>query len=313
MIPLNLFDFHCDTPSMLYQDGTSLVSNPHHVSLEGAKAFREYTQVMAIYSPWSLDDENSFRNFHKVADYLMNELENHCDKITYVRTAEGMRNAETFARAFLAVEDARLLAGKRERLRILHARGVRFLTLVWSGESCIGGAHNTDVGLTDFGRTIVEDCFSMGIIPDISHASVKTADEILTMAEACGKPVVATHSNAYAVHPHTRNLRDEQFERLKALGGLAGICLCNEHLSPKPQAAVEDIVKHIEHYMSLGGEDHIAMGSDFDGTDLPEGIGCPSDLMKVAEALAKLNYTDTQLQKLFWQNATQFVEKNLLI
>ena len=62
-----------------------------------------------------------------------------------------------------------------------------------------------------------------------------------------------------------------------------------------------------------GGEDHIAMGSDFDGTDLPEGIGCPSDLMKVAEALAKLNYTDTQLQKLFWQNATQFVEKNLLI
>jgi len=311
MIPLNLFDFHCDTPSMLYRNGTSIIRNPHHVSLEGARAFREYTQVMAIFSPRALDDENSFHNFHKVADYLMNEFENNCDTITYVRTAEGFRNAKTVVRAFLAVEDGRLLAGRRERLRVLHARGVRFLTLVWSGESCIGGAHNTDVGLTDFGRTVVEDCFHMGIIPDISHASVKTADEILSLAESYGKPVIATHSNSYAVHPHTRNLRDEQFERLKAVGGLAGICLCNKHLSSKPQATVDDIVKHIDHYMSLGGEDHIAMGSDFDGTDLPEGIHCPSDLLQVAEALSKLNYTDTQLQKLFWQNATAFVEKNL--
>ena len=224
MKPTQLFDLHCDTPTQLYRHNTSLVKNPHHVSLEGAGAFDQYTQVMAIFSPYALDDENAFHNFHKTADYLMTEFETNCEKVAYVRTAQGFLAAKTPARMFLAVEDARLLAGKHDRLRILHARGVRFLTLVWSGESCIGGAHNTELGLTDFGKAVVKNCFSMGIIPDISHASQKTASDIFDIAEAYGKAVIATHSNAYSVHPHSRNLRDEQFKRLMACGGISGIC-----------------------------------------------------------------------------------------
>ena len=98
---------------------------------------------------------------------------------------------------------------------------------------------------------------------------------------------------------------------LKKSGGLVGICLCSDHLCDRVEAHLSDVVAHVEHYLSLGGEDTVAFGSDFDGAKMPKEIRCPSDLIKVAEELAKLNYSEAQIQKLFYQNANQFVIKNL--
>lgn len=308
---LELFDLHCDTPMQLYRNATCLDTNPHHVSLDKGSAFGRYTQVMAIFTPQALENEAGFRSFHKAADYLMHEFERLCDRISYVRSSEGFQNAKTQARAFLAVEDARILDGSLDRLRVLHARGVRFLTPVWGGENCLGGAHDTSVGLTAFGKQVMHSCFDMGIVPDISHASEQTAEDIFTIAEAHSKPVVATHSAAFSVLPHSRNLRDSQFEALRKSGGLVGVCLYNRHLCEKETANIADIISHIEHYLSLGGEDTVAFGSDFDGASMPSGIGGPSDLLSVAEEMARLNYRDEQIHKLFYQNAHQFVNQNL--
>lgn len=308
---LKLFDLHCDTPTELYINGTSLADNPHHVSLDGAADFSGYTQVMAIYSNRAFDDESAFRNFHKTADYLMTQLELLCDRVTYVKHAKGYEAAETHAKVFLAVEDARLLCGIRDRLRVLHARGVRFLTPVWGGENCLGGAHDTSVGLTDFGKLIIDDCFTMGIVPDVSHASEQTADDIFAIAKDRGKPIVATHSASYSVYAHTRNLRDGQFEFIKNSGGLVGVCLYSRHLCGRKEAHISDVIAHIEHYMSLGGENTVAFGSDFDGAAMPTEIRRPSDLLPVAEELARLNYSNEQIEKLFYGNAEQFVQNNL--
>lgn len=311
---LRLFDLHCDTPSAIYGSASSLANNPHHVSLDKASPFSQYVQVMAIWSNRAMNDACAFSNFHKIADHLMDELEEHEDRIAYVRTASGLEqalNAHKHA-AFLAVEDARILENTPERLPVLYARGVRFITPVWGGESCIGGAHDTSLGLTDFGKQIVSDCCDLGIIPDISHASLETADDIFAIADEKKRPVIATHSDAYAICPHTRNLRDDQFIRIKETGGLVGICLCPPHLSRDPQtASLSDIIKHIEHYLSLGGENVVAMGADLDGTDLPRGFSHVGDLVKIAEELAKLGYTDHLIDKLFFANAEQFIKGNL--
>ena len=312
MTNLNLFDLHCDTPFELYLHGTKLAENRHHVSLAGADVYPRYTQVMAIWSNRKQDDDTAFRSFNKIADYLMNELHENKDRIAFVRDGKSFDEASTQARAFLAVEDARILGGRLDRLPVLYARGVRFLTLVWSGESCIGGAFDTSTGLTDFGRSAVEECFRLGIVPDVSHASVETAGEAFAIAQAHNKPVIATHSCSHSVYSHPRNLRDDQFETIKSLGGLVGVSFCDIHLTEKKGATVDDVVRHVEHYMSLGGEDVVAFGTDFDGADMPEGISRPSDLLRVGEALARLNYTDTQIRKLFSENATRFVNQNLI-
>ena len=135
---------------------------------------------------------------------------------------------------------------------------------------------------------------------------------MLDMAEEAGKTIMASHSNSYSVCPHNRNLRDYQFERIKTLGGVVGISLCNLHLNGKEHASIDDVIKHIEHYMALGGENSVALGCDFDGTDyLPDGLKTVKDMPNLADRLAKLNYSELQIDKIFYLNAKNFIEKNL--
>ena len=312
---LNYIDLHCDTALELYRKEQQLQTNNLAISLDKAAAYHRYAQFFAVWGSYKRTDEQIFEDFLTVSDHF-DRLIAENDGICRVRTAQELTAAwenEKVA-AFLAVEDARLLAGKLERLDVLAARGVKYLTLMWAGESCIGGSHNTDAGLTDFGKEVVKRCFALGIIPDISHASAKSADEVLTLAEEAGRPVIATHSNAYGVWNHSRNLRDEHFKRLIALGGIVGLNLCAHHVKDCDKdgyACPEDMIPHIEHFLSLGGENHIAMGGDLDGASLPTGITTVDQVLLVAEAMAAHGYSETLIRKIFGDNALRFIQNHL--
>lgn len=309
---LKLFDLHCDTPSALYRNNFHLDSSPAAVSLDKVSDFSDYAQIMAIWSDCRIADNTAFFAFHKIADYLNFEVERLDGEFAYARSKEQFERETKKKKILLSIEDARILCGRIDRLSVLHARGVRFLIPVWGGSSIIGGAHDTDEGLTEFGKSIVDQCFRLGIITDVSHASEKTAQEIFDAASLVGKAVMASHSNSYSVCPHSRNLRDYQFKQIKRLGGVVGISLCNLHLNGQEQANINDVIKHIEHYMSLGGEDIVALGCDFDGTDyLPDELKTVADMPRLADRLAQLNYTDKQIDKIFYQNAKDFIDKNL--
>ncbi len=312
---LDYIDLHCDTALELYRKNQQLQTNHLAISLDNAAAYHRYAQFFAIWGSYKRTDEQIYDDFITVSDHF-DRLIAENDSICRVRTANDLATAwhnEKVA-AFLAVEDARLLAGNLERLDELAARGVKYLTLMWAGESCIGGAHNTETGLTDFGKEVVRGCFERGIIPDISHASAKSADDILTLAEQAGRPVIATHSNAYAVWGHSRNLRDEHFKRLIALGGIVGLNLCAHHVKDcdnQGYARPEDMLPHIEHFISLGGEDHIAIGGDLDGASLPEGISTVDNVTLLAEAMAQRGYSETLIRKIFGGNALRFIERHI--
>ena len=296
----------------MYTNNFHLDDSPLDVSLKKLSPYENYSQIMAIWSDCRISDETAFSAFHKIVDYLNFEVERLDDKVVYARNSKSIEHETNRRKIFLSVEDARLLCGRLDRLKILHARGVRFLIPVWGGTSIIGGAHDTSEGLTEFGKRVIDECFGLGIITDISHASEKTAEEMLEAASTRGKTIMASHSNSYTVYPHSRNLRDSQFEKIKALGGVVGISLCNLHLNGKENATVTDVINHIEHYMSLGGENVVALGCDFDGTDfLPDGLKNVSEIKNLAECLAKLNYSDNQIDKIFYQNSNNFINKNL--
>lgn len=309
---LRLFDLHCDTPMKIYQNNYSLDGSQGQLSLDKLEVFESFAQIMAFWADCRIADDTSFFAFHKAADYLNFEVERLDERVAYARNSAEFDRIETKGKLLLSVEDARILTGRLDRLRVLHARGVRFLIPVWGGSSIIGGAHDTYEGLTEFGKSVIDECHRLGIITDISHASEKTAEGMLDSAETAGKSVMASHSNAYSVCPHTRNLRDRQFERVKKLGGIVGISLCALHLSGNETATVDDVIRHIEHYLSLGGENTVALGCDFDGTDfLPDELKCVSDMPCLAERLAQLNYTDSQIDRLFYANAEHFIKENL--
>ena len=309
---LKLFDLHCDTPTTLYKNNFHLDSSPATVSLKKASELSEYVQIMAFWADEKIADDTSFFAFHKAADYLNFEVERLEGEVAYARSKKEFESLTVKNKLMLSVEDARILCGRLDRLSVLRARGVRFLIPVWGGSSIIGGAHDTDEGLTEFGKSVIDECFKIGIIPDISHSSEKTAQEIFDKASFLSKAVMASHSNSYQICPHSRNLRDCQFDQVRKSGGIVGISLCSLHITKSGEASIDDVVRHIEHYLSLGGENTVALGCDFDGTDmLPKGLSSLADMPKLSDRLAQLGYTDEQINKIFYQNAKDFIDKNL--
>ena len=313
---LSLFDTHCDTALELYNHEAHLDSNDCcHISLEKAACYENYAQYYAIWSNRRLDDEACWQVFLESSAYFKNELNRIPEHAVLVSHGTELEKAvsEDKHAAILAVEDARLTAGKLERVDELYAVGVRYLTLLWGGATCLGGSHNTENGLTDFGKAVAKRCFELGIGPDVSHASEQAVDDLLPIAYACGKPFIATHSNSYTLYPHTRNLRDRHFAAIKELHGIVGVSLCPPHLmdtSLRP-ATAEDVFAHVDYYLSIGGEDTVGFGADWDGTDLPEGFTHVGHLEQVAEVMARHNYSEELIHKLFWKNFYNFAIKNL--
>lgn len=310
---LRLFDLHCDTLYECNKQKKSLVSNDLNLSLKRLSEYKRFCQVLAMWSdPKDSEDEN-YRNFFMARELLVRQLSD-AEKLgvsvrlcTDDRTLAEADSSGSMA-VMLAVEGGRLLSDDISRLDCLYEAGVRFLTLVWNKTCKIGGAHDSDEGLTDFGREVVLRCFELGIIPDVSHASVKMTSEVLELCEKSGKVCVATHSNSYAVRNHRRNLDDASFRRISRLGGIVGVSLAPMHLTNGDKCAIDDIVAHIEHYLSLGGEDTVCLGCDLDGVGhLPEGIENVSDLYKIADKLAQNNYNEILIDKIFYANARNFI------
>ena len=196
---MELFDLHVDTALRLYREGLSFTSPLLGASAHDGEVFARITRIYALFSHPTLSDDEAYRAFFPMRERLLSELASY--------------KSPDFS-LLLACEDARLLGGERHRLRVLRECGVRILTLTWRGATCIGGAYDTSVGLTPFGRTVLTDCYALGILPDLSHASDATFYEVAEAAAAEGRPLLATHSNARSVCRHPRNLTDDEITYL---------------------------------------------------------------------------------------------------
>ena len=282
----------------MFAKGETLASSTCHVSKRTLSSFEKMTQIFAVFSRPELSDEECFERFFEVADHF--ETSN---DIRFAINVSGDFNA------LLSVEDARLLCGDIGRLNALCEREVSVLTLLWSGVTCIGGSYDTDEGLTPFGKEVVKECFKIGIIPDVSHASVRSCSEALDIAEGYSLPVIASHSDSYEVNPHPRNLNRDNAKRVAALGGIIGICLHAPHVGEP--ATLDKVCDHIACFADTVGIDHVALGCDLDGTRyLPEGIIDQSDVVKISDAMRQRGFTEAEINKVFFDNANAFFIKN---
>ncbi len=297
---LSLFDLHCDTAGEMLATGQPLGENSLAVSLSKAAAFRQYVQVMALWANNRLSDAEGWQQVRRMALNLKNDP----------AVADGTVGLATVCpeRAdgislLLGLEDARVLELHPERVDELFEMGVRIFTPLWRGVTCIGGAHDTDEGLSDFGELAVRRALELGMLPDISHASVASADEMFDLAVEYNRPVLASHSNAYAVTPVSRNLRDGQIRAIVNCGGLIGLNLYTAFLASDHPATAEDVLRHAEHFLSLGAERALALGCDMDGADLPQDLRDLAALPALAECFLRHNYPETLVRSIFFDNA----------
>lgn len=298
MVPL--FDLHCDTLLEAYNLGCSLEHNLLHISLDKASVFSPYFQITSIWSDKNLTDDEAFIKALKIAQHYKSS------GIKFITDV----NALTNGGFILGIEDARLLNNSLDRLEQLYQLGARVLTLNWKENSCIGGGFNTDIGLTDFGVEVVKKCAELGIIVDLSHSSNEVFHNVTNLVSRFGFSPIASHSNSFSICSHKRNLTDAQIRSLISLSSVVGISLVSEHIDLSG-ATKYDVLKHVSHILSLGGENLLCLGCDFDGcTNLVQGI-CGIEDLEALFSLFTQEFGYDIAKKIFFENAYDFFSKNL--
>jgi membrane dipeptidase len=158
-------------------------------------------------------------------------------------------------------------------------RGARIFGLVHTTDNALATSstnkNTKGKGLTELGRAFVQRVHKAGGVIDVSHASDDAFDEVIAIALHDGARVVATHSNARALAPHPRNLTDRQLRMIAETGGVVGVNFHSPFLVSSGRARIRDVARHVRHMVAVMGEDHVAIGSDFEG-DITPPVGLES-------------------------------------
>ena len=253
------------------------------------------------------------RRFWRQLDCARRLVAAHPEALALARTADDIRAARAQGRValFLGVEGSYALDDLPDLeagIARLVEGGVRFLGPLWERDSAAGTSCRTDAkrdtGLTDRGRALVRGCNGAGILLDVAHASRKT---FWDLHEGSATPVFSSHSGASGVHPHPRNLDDDQIRAIASRGGIVGIIFVSPYLGG-PFCDLARVVEHVEHVAKIGGEDCVALGSDFDGfMILPRGLRDAADLPRLTELLWRRGWREPQLGKFLGGNALRYL------
>ena len=297
---LPVFDGHCDTAVELYRRNMSLRENTLSVSLRRAEKLKGYAQFFAFCTVWMQDELSAEERYSRFRSAFVKQIEANADRVTLCRSASDAESAVAAnkAAAFLSIEGGEAIGCDPDRLEAAKKQGISMISLTWNHENALCGSCLTGSGLTDRGREFCRTAQQLGIVLDVSHLSDRGFFEL---CEISAKPIVASHSDSRSVCAHPRNLTDEQFLTLCQLNGAAGINLYSRFLREDGAAGIDDVYRHIDRFLELGGDGHVCLGADFDGCDTtPEGLGGIDDYVNLEEYLRQRGYSEKTLYDLFF-------------
>ncbi len=301
-----LFDSHSDTVHVARAHGRHLRENDMQLDLLRSGAFAPRGQVFSIWGEPRRDGPM----FDAVINYWERELAENGDLLVHCRSAADIREAQAAGKcaALLSIEGAEQIECSIDRLHTAFDKGVRIIHLCWNYDNVLtGSATDGQGGLTEEGRRFAREACDLGMVIDLSHISERAFWDVLELTD---RPVLAGHSDAAGVFAHPRSLTDAQFTALAKRGGVAGL-----NLAPKFLGLGKDIsavVAHAEHFLALGGERAVCLGTDLDGVSaLPAGLTGIQDLGKLYEAMLRRNWSETQVRDIFFGNLNAFWERAL--
>lgn len=213
--------------------------------------------------------------------------------------------------AVMHMEGCEALDEQLEALDVFYGAGLRSLGPVWSRNNIFGHGvpfayplgPDTGPGLTEAGFRLVKACNRLGILIDLSHITEKGFWDV---AKASDQPLIASHSNVHSITPVARNLTDRQLDAIKASNGLVGLNFAVTMLRPdgrdNTDTPMSDMVRHVDHLVGRLGIDGVAIGSDFDGATIPNGIKDASGLQNLVAALKGAGYGEADLNKICREN-----------
>ena len=240
-------DMHCDTVMRLMKGADLAVRDTvGHVDIPRLQDGGVDLQVFACWIPTETPRDSCVGRVDEMIDTLEAQISRNADKIEICKSSVAARKIIGSGRiaAFLGIENGVAIANSLDNLQHFYDRGIRYMTLTHtaSNDWCISSADTTPAfdGLTDFGREVVEKMNELGMIVDVSHASVEAVDEVLKSTK---DPIIASHSCVFNLCPHDRNLTDRQIKAIAANGGVIGVNFYNGYLSSRWNEVIDSITE----------------------------------------------------------------------
>lgn len=337
-----LFDGHNDLPFTIRRDqaahgdvaayGLDRVHQESDTDIPRLREGRVAAQVFAAFVPTSVPRPARF-TLEQLAICLDIEAV-HADVFLPARRAADVAKARRAGKiaSVISVESGVGLENALSPLRVWHAAGMRILTLChnetldWIDSATDAPRHD---GLTDFGRAVIAECNRLGVMVDLAHASPKAQHDALDHARA---PLLWSHSNAFALCDHPRNVTDDVLARVKANGGLVMATFVPNFISrksrewmtpfqvhgktrpgldidaavtekakaegPWPRGSISELCDHIEYIVGRTGPDHIGIGSDFYGGPNPDDLANVSRFPHLIAALIRRGWSDAAIGRI---------------
>lgn len=282
-------DAHCDTLSHLVSGGTleNATITPERLAAGGVSL-----QVFALFATYG----RGIEPYEKARRMLSAAGEFPVPVLTGALPA-ALPDAPT---GVFSIEGGEILQGSLERFAEFDAAArVRMIALTWNFENEIGhpAKNGPEGGLKPFGLSLVREMNRKGVLCDVSHLNEAGFWDVI---EHSALPPVASHSNARALCEHTRNLTEAQIRAVIEKKGYIGVNFYSAFLANGRAATLEDVYRHVDAILQLGGEDVVGFGSDFDGIDAwPEGLANPADFPALLNFLAaRGGYAPEVLEKI---------------
>ncbi|MEU4190815.1 dipeptidase [Kribbella sp. NPDC026611] len=219
-------------------------------------------QVLPVFLDAEFLPEGALRETLRMIEAAHRIAEANPDQVVLCTTPADLATAGDRIALVLALEGCPQIDKDLELLQTLHRLGVRMVSFTHFGRSALGdgsGEDHTGGRLTHAGIEAVGLLEELGVLIDVSHVGRASTEHILELAT---KPVVASHSSAFALREHHRNLTDDQLRGIAATGGVICVNFFAGFLTEE-KPSVDHLADHIEHILAVAGEDHVGLGSDF--------------------------------------------------
>ncbi len=348
-----LFDGHNDLPWRLREDGdvtfeTLDLSKRLTTGQTDIPRMREgglKAQFWSVYIP--SEQPNPARTVTDQIDIVHRMVDRYPDDLEMAYNAQDVERIVKAGKiaSLIGIEGGIAIENDLAQLRAFFQLGARYMTLThnstldWADAATDTPEHG---GLTPFGERVVREMNRLGMLVDISHVSPGTMDDVLRISEA---PIIASHSSAYALAPHPRNVPDDILKRLPKNGGVVMVNFFSGFIVPEfarqmnaarkelkakypdpkevsdafeawfkanklPRGTVATVADHIDHIVKTAGIDHVGIGSDFDGiTAWPLGLEDVASYPRLTEELLKRGYSEGDVHKILGGNVLRAFRK----
>ena len=308
-----MIDLHCDTMMQLldHPDSGDLYRNTWKIDIEKLQKAHSKIQDFALFINMG-ETNDPYGRYEEMRNLCVSQIHNYGEHIQHVLSYQDVESVYKSGKigALMSIEEGGVLGGDLNKLKQAYQDGVRLITLTWNYPNGLGEPHcgEQHKKLTSKGVEFVEAMQDLGIIVDCSHLNDAGTEQLGDILDV---PFIASHSNARELRSHTRNLPDNLIRLIANKGGIIGLNFAQNFLGTSPISRIEDIVKHGLYFIDKGGEDVVALGTDFDGIPPDTEIADMSQMSRLYDAFKEAGLSVEQCEKLFWKNADRLLKEIL--